>query len=83
MAVIKMNRYRIRKAVNLASSKPLEISVIIFIIWATFYPLRFPNIKGYKYLKLNEVKDDLQICLVTRRPHDFKLCPLVSQDLGM
>ncbi|KAG8190279.1 hypothetical protein JTE90_025792 [Oedothorax gibbosus] len=76
-----MNRYRIRKAVNLASSKPLELSIVVFIIWATLYPLRFPNIRGYDYIKFNEVKDDLQMCLVTRRPHDFKLCPLVSQDL--
>lgn len=82
MSHIRLNVYRIRKIFVLLKSNPIETSLIVSLILSTLAPLRCPTIKGYSYLNLPEIKDDLQMCLVTRRPHEFKLCPLVSRDSG-
>ncbi|XP_055940432.1 beta-1,4-galactosyltransferase 4-like isoform X1 [Argiope bruennichi] len=77
-----MKTFRFRKLFHFIKYKPIETSIVISIILATILPLRCPTWRGYAYLNYNEIKDDLQMCLVTRRPHDFKLCPLVSPDLA-
>ncbi|KFM76276.1 Beta-1,4-N-acetylgalactosaminyltransferase bre-4, partial [Stegodyphus mimosarum] len=82
MSLIKFRTLRIRKLLHIIKSKPVETSFVISLILATLLPLRCPTCRGYDYLNLKEIKDDLQMCLVTRRPPDFKLCPMLSPELA-
>lgn len=83
MSQIRLNVYRLRKTILFVKSNPVETSFTVILILSTLAPLRCPTIRGYTYLDLPDIKDDLQMCLVTRRPHEFKLCPLVARDSGM
>nr|XP_015908188.2 beta-1,4-galactosyltransferase 4 [Parasteatoda tepidariorum] len=82
MSLIKFNWIRVRKLIYFIRNNPVATTFIIILILGIFLPMRCPTFKGYSYLSFSEIKDDLQMCLVTRRPPDFKLCPLVSLDLA-
>ncbi|XP_054711306.1 beta-1,4-galactosyltransferase 4-like [Uloborus diversus] len=82
MYVLKRIILFLRRLIYLARSHPIESAFVVSVIIAALLPLRQPSIKGYPYLHLTEIKDDLQMCLVTRRPPDFKLCPLVARELS-
>lgn len=80
---VRLNVRRLFKIFLLIKSNPIETCFILSLILGILGPLRCPTFRGYPYLNLPEIKDDLQMCLVTRRPHEFKLCPLVSRDPGI
>ena len=83
MSLFRFNIRRFFRIFLFVKSNPIETCFIISLLLGILAPLRCPTFKGYSYLNLPEIKDDLQMCLVTRRPHEFKLCPLVSRDPGI
>lgn len=83
MSHIRLSTNRLRRFILLAKCNPIETGFFVCLLLAILAPLRCPTIKGYSYLNVPEIKDDLQMCLGTKRSHELTLCPLVSKNLGM
>lgn len=83
MSFIHVNLYRFRRLITIAKSNRIEASFLVSLFLATLAPLRCPTGREYPYLNLNEIKNDLQMCPVTRRNDPFTLCPLVAREVDV